>query len=163
VEPATLAKLLHIAAVIVFITGLIGRSIVLSHAARATNLSVTSAFLEMSSIFERMVVQGYIAVLVLGLATAWLQSQPVLGALQGSAVNWILVSLVLFVSINVLVPTIFIPSGKKFAAALAAAIAVGAPTPELRERFADRGVRVGHIYEFVVVAVVLVLMVLKPF
>ena len=40
-----------------------------------------------------MVVGGSIAVLVFGLTTAWLQSLPIHGSLQGGAMNWILVSL----------------------------------------------------------------------
>ena len=111
-----------------------------------------------------MVVGGSIAVLVFGLTTAWLQSLPILGSLQGGAVNWILVSLALFVLMQVaLVPTIFIPSGRVFGAAWEAAKALGRRTAELQAAFENPTVRTGHVVEFITMFVVLALMVFNPF
>ena len=77
--------------------------------------------------------------------------------------NWILVSLALFVLMQVaLVPTIFIPSGRVFGAAWEAAKALGRRTAELQAAFENPNVRSGHV-EFITTFVVLALMVFKPF
>jgi hypothetical protein len=73
------------------------------------------------------------------------------------------VSLVLFVSIIPIIPLIFLPKGRVFAAALDEATAAGTVTDRLRLAFHDRTVFMAHVYELVVVTVVFVLMVAKPF
>jgi hypothetical protein len=73
------------------------------------------------------------------------------------------VSLVLYLSIVPLVPLVFVPRGKAFAAALEAAEARGEYTPELRAAFHDPLTRAAHVYELGAVTVVLVLMLTKPF
>jgi len=163
VEPALVAKFLHVLAVLVFVTGLVAREIANGQAARAKDIATMDAILGVSGRFERMVIGGSIAVLVFGLATAWLQSLPILGGLQGGAVNWVLISVALFILMQVaLVPTIFIPSGRVFAAAQDAARRLGRWTPELRTAFANPRVRAGHLIEFAVTFVILALMVFKP-
>jgi hypothetical protein len=56
-----------------------------------------------------------------------------------------------------------VPRGKVFEAALGDAATVGEVTPALRAAFADRAVAGARWYERIVVAVVIVLMVTKPF
>jgi hypothetical protein len=73
-----------------------------------------------------------------------------------------LASLVLFVATMLLVPTVFIPRGRRFEAALATARRAGTVTPELRAAFADGAVRFARTAEVVVLAVIVVLMVVKP-
>jgi hypothetical protein len=70
---------------------------------------------------------------------------------------------VLYVSIIPLVPLIFVPRGRVFEAALADARARGTITPELTASFHDPWVGFARTYEAVVVAIVVALMVLKPF
>ncbi len=100
---------------------------------------------------------------MLGLATAIAEGRPFLGPLQGAGVNWLLVALVLYLSIMPLVPLVFLPRGKVFAAALADAETKGEVTPGLRAAWADPVVRAAHLYELGAVTVVLVLMLAKPF
>jgi hypothetical protein len=50
-----------------------------------------------------------------------------------------------------------------FGAALEEASAQGAVTTELRAAFVDPAVRAAHIYEFVAIIIVLILMVTRPF
>jgi hypothetical protein len=73
-----------------------------------------------------------------------------------------LASLVLFVAAMIMVPTIFIPRGRRFEEALASARQAGTVTPELREAFNDGAVRFAPTAEVVVLAVIVVLMVVKP-
>jgi hypothetical protein len=159
-----LMKLLHVLSAIWFISGLLGRWIVLSRAAEAKEIDTAFALSETAGQFERlMVVPGSMIVLGLGLLTAWMQGQPVLGFLQGASTNWLLVSLVLFVSSIPLIPLIFVPRGKHFAEALAASRAHGGITAELNAAFHDRVVFIAHVYELVIVVVIVILMVTKPF
>ena len=60
-------------------------------------------------------------------------------------------------------PTVFLPRGKRFAAALEAAEAEGRVTPELGAAFADPTVRLARLLEMGGLAVVIMLMVVKPF
>ena len=60
-------------------------------------------------------------------------------------------------------PTIFIPRGRRFEAALAEAQRTGTITAELRSAFADPAVRLARNGEVLGIGVIVALMVLKPF
>jgi hypothetical protein len=62
-----------------------------------------------------------------------------------------------------LVPLIFLPRGKVFEAALAEAQAQGRVTVELTAAFRDPAVAFARLYEGAAIAVVVALMVTKPF
>jgi hypothetical protein len=62
-----------------------------------------------------------------------------------------------------MVPLVFVPRGRVFDRALADARQRGAVTLELTAAFRDLVVRAARTLELVVVAVILVLMVVKPF
>ena len=62
-----------------------------------------------------------------------------------------------------LVPTVFLPHGKVFEGALEQARQRGEVTPELRTALRDPAVRNARAAEIVVVAVIVALMVTKPF
>ena len=159
-----LFKLLHVISAIWFISGLLGRGLTLSQAARTTDVQSVAALVQLSGRFERlMVIPGNMVVLLFGFATAWMQGAPMLGFLQRATSNWLLVSLVLIISMIPIIPLVFIPGGKRFEQALGAALARGQITPELRRAFADKGVALAHAYELLVVAVVVILMITKPF
>jgi hypothetical protein len=98
-------------------------------------------------------------VVVLGLLAAWALGQP----LAGSNDRWVLTSLPLFVAIGVLVPTVFLPHGKVFEHALADAKVRGEVTPELRTALRDPAVRNARSAELLGVAIIIVMMVTKPF
>jgi len=53
------------------------------------------------------------------------QGWPILGFLQGGAVNWVLVSILIYLSTMVFVVRVFLPRGKLFEAALQEAVARG--------------------------------------
>jgi len=159
-----LVKLVHLLTAIWFISGLLGRWIALRQAGRASEVRVAFELSELAGRFERlMVIPGSLLVLVLGLITAWVAGLPVLGFLQGASTNWLLGSLVIYLSTFLLVPFLFLPRGARFGEALKSALARGEFTPELHVAFADPLVFAGHVYELLVVFIVLALMVLKPF
>jgi len=159
-----LMKLLHVLTGIWFISGLLGRWIALDHAAKATDVQNVTTLVGLGGRFERlMVIPGSMAVLPFGFVVAGLQGQPVLGFLQGAGSNWLLVSIVLYLSAIPLIPLIFLPRGKRFEAALADAQTRGEVTPALKAAFEDRVVFAAHVYELLMVLVVTTLMVTKPF
>jgi len=157
-------RLLHILTSIWFISGLLGRWVAYAQATRATDIQIVGTLLKLSDRFERlMVIPGSQTVLVLGLLTAWLQGQPLFGLLQGGQTNWLFVSLLLFISIIPIVVVVLAPRRKRRLAALDAALATGALTLELRAALADRAVIRARMLELLIIVVILVLMILKPF
>ncbi len=161
---APILKVLHVFAGFWMTAGLIGRYVALAKAEQATDLATLRAVMPVAAVFEqRMVIPGSAAVLAAGLLTAWTEGWPVLGFIQGRRSNWVLVSLVLFLSINLLVVFVFVPRGKIFERAMGEAIGAGRVTPALTAAFHDPVVRAAHYCELVVVALIIALMVLKPF
>jgi hypothetical protein len=164
VSLVVLVKLLHVLVGIWFISGLLGRWIVLARAAEASDVETAFALSEAAGVFERvMVIPGSMVVLALGVLTAWMQGQPVLGFLQGASTNWLFASLVLFLSSIPLIPLVFVPRGRRFAQALDAARGQRVVTADLTAAFRDPVVFIAHVYELLVMLVILVLMVTKPF
>jgi predicted integral membrane protein DUF2269 len=160
---AGVLRAVHAVVGVWFMAGLIGRWIVLAQAARASDLPAMRAVLAVSSRFERIVISGSLAVLVLGVATAIAQGRPFLGPLQGAGFDWLFASVLLFVSVIPLIPLVFIPRGRVFENALEEATAAGAVTDRLRLTFRDPVVFAAHVYELGAMTIVLVLMIMKPF
>src|SRR5262245_51202211 len=152
--------LLHVATAVWFVAGLLGRNVTMARARTATDIRTLDELVTLSGRFERMmVIPGSIAVSVLGLLAAWALGQP----LAGENNWWVLTSLILFVAIVVLVPTVFLPHGKVFEHAFEDAKARGEVTPELRTALRAPAVRNARAAELVVVAAIITLMVTKPF
>jgi len=155
--------LVHALIGILFLAGLIGRWIVLGAASRATDLPAMKTLTAAAAPFERIVIVGSMLVLVVGVVAAVLAGRSVLGPLSGGTVDWLFVSLLLYFSILPLVPLVFLPRGKVFEAALAAAEDQGSVTADLHAAWRDPVVRAAHVYELGAITVVLVLMLAKPF
>ena len=159
-------RLVHALTGILLVAGLLGRWVALTqaeHAARASDLPAVQALLRASDVFERIVIPSSVAVLALGLLTAWSYGYPLLGSLQGGRDNWLPVSLLIYLSALLLVPTIFLPEGRRFGATFDEAIARDLITPSLVSALSNPRVRAAHIYEVAAVVVVLVLMLSRPF
>lgn len=156
---ALLLKLSHVALAMILVAGVIGRWVLLSRAQRDEDIAAVARFAEAAAPFERMVVLSSMLVLPAGLLTAWAQGYPWLGLTTG----WMLTSLVIYLVASALVPTVFLPRGRVFEAALAEARASGLVTDALRAAFADRAVRNARVFEIVGIGVIVALMVLKPF
>ena len=147
----------------VFLGGLVGRWIVLGMAERAETLPRMQTLTLAARPFERIVIWGSVLVLLLGIGAAVAQGRPWLGPLQGAPVDWLFVSLLLFLSVLPLVRLVFLPRGRVFDAAFEDAVARGELTGDLARAWRDPVVRAAHVYELGVVSVVFVLMVTKPF
>jgi len=161
---ALIVKLVHILLGIGLVVGIVGRDVTLRRAAWADDLGTVHALLDVADVFERILVRPMsMLVVAVGLVSALLQGVPILGFLVGGTTNWLLASVVLFVAIVLLVPTVFLPRGRIFAAALAASDGQGVVTPELQAAFHDPAVERGRLAELIGLIVVIALMVLKPF
>ena len=162
-HPAVVSEwvlLLHVAVAFWFVAGLLGRNLTMARARSATELGLLEELIGLSGRFERlMVIPGSFGVLVLGLLAAWAEGQP----LAGTDDWWLLTSLILFVALGVLVPTVFLPRGRIFDRALEDAKARGEVTPGLRTALRDPAVRNARAAELLMVAIILALMVTRPF
>jgi uncharacterized membrane protein len=157
-------KVMHVFTGIWFVAGVIGRGLTQVRAERTSDVAVVKGLVELIGRFDSlMVIPGSMAVLVLGALAAWIEGAPLFGFIQGANANWLLVSSVLFVTILALVPTVFIPRGRGFGAALDEAVAAGRVTDRLSAAFRDPVVRAAHIWELIALAAIVWLMISKPF
>jgi uncharacterized membrane protein len=159
-----LVEFFHIIAAIMFVGGLFARQLVRSYANQTNDIRLFTTLSQAAGKIEKiLVIPGSQAILVLGIILAFLGHYPILGFLQGSSRNWLLVSNILLVIIILLVPIVFVPRGKKFEPILQAALTKGEVTKELRAAMNDKVVIFAHIYEEIATIVIVALMVLKPF
>ena len=155
---------LHITAAVGMVAGLIGRELTRREARNAGDIHTLVALMKASGRFESLlVIPGSMAMLVIGVVLAFMGGWPLFGFLQGASSNWLLVSVVLTLAMFPLVSLVFLPRGKVYEAALGDAVSRGQVTGALTAAFDDGTVRTGHIVEGALVAVVLFLMVAKPF
>ena len=158
-DGAGIAKLIHVAIAFAFVSGLIGRWIVLRRAAAAQDPETAYHLAEAAGPFEWLVIRGGPAIMLAGFVTAWAQGYPWLGLTTG----WILASVILLLSPLPLVPLIFLPRGERFGAEMATAREQRTITPGLKAAFADPMVALARRWEAISVSLVIVLMILKPF
>jgi uncharacterized membrane protein len=157
-------KFLHVIIAFWMTAGLLGRGVAQLRAERTTDIRSLQLLVELIGRFDRlMVIPASAAVFVFGLLTAWAQGLPMLGFIQGARTNWLLISLVLWIGVFALVPTVFIPRGKVFGAILEEAVRLDRVTERLAAAFRDPVVRLAHIYEIAALVVIIFLMVTKPF
>ena len=161
---AALAVVLHVLLVFLLVAGIFGRDIVYARAARSQDLSEIRALLSLGHVFEMRLVRPFTGyVLLAGLVAAWLRGWPILGFLQGGKSNWVLAAILIYLTLIPLIVFVFLPRGKVFRRAYDDAVARGAVTPELTAALGDPWLRAGRAYEWVMIAVLVYLMVLKPF
>jgi predicted integral membrane protein DUF2269 len=152
--------LLHVVSAFWFVSGLVGRDVTLAAARRSTDIRSVKTLTEAAGIFDRAaVVPGLPVAVALGLLAMWAQGRSPFE--DGNW--WLTAALLLFASIVVLVPTVWIPRGRVFEAALEDSVRQGEVTPRLTAAFNDRTVLVSRLYERVATAAIVVLMVTKPF
>jgi uncharacterized membrane protein len=156
-------NLLHVLTAFLLVSGIVGRGFALRDAARADEIHTVAALVRLGGRFEALVRAPSIVLLGLGLLAAWRGGWPILGFLQGGSANWILVSLVLYLTLAPLILWVFLPRGRVFEGALRDARAEGRVTPALRAAFADPVVAAAHAWELIAIVLVIALMVTKPF
>jgi len=159
-----IVKSLHVLSAIWFISGMVGRGVAFWQAAKTTHAHTAYTLVKLSDFFEqRMVIPGSASVLLFGVIVTWLQGWPLLGFLQGAKSNWLLVSLVLYLSPTPLIPLYLIPRRKHRANVAEEALAQGSVTPELTAALNDKGVIACRTAELIIAVVVTILMITKPF
>lgn len=158
-------KLFHVLAAFWFISGLVGRDFAFWRAGKATDVRVVHALLQVSDFFERYaVIPVSMAVLLFGLIVTWMQKWPLFGFLQGSTSNWLLVSFILFVGISAVIGPLGLGARRKERTrAVEEALAQETITLRLMAALHDRVVLRFRAVEFMIVVVILILMVIKPF
>ena len=158
-------KLLHVLAAFWMVSGVVGRGFTFWQARKAADVHAVRALLHVSEWFERYaVIAASFAVLLFGLIITWMQKWPLLGFLQGSSSNWLLVSSILFVGISaVIAPLRLIARRRERTRALKEALAQGTITLRLMAALNDKVVIGFRMIELIILAVIIVLMVTKPF
>lgn len=160
-----LMKLLHVLAAFWLIAGVVGRDFAFWQAGRANHVQAVRALLQISDFFERWaVVPVSVLVLIFGLIVTWMQKWPLFGFLQGAASNWLLVSSVLFIGISAFIaPLRLIERRRLRTKALAEALALETITPALTAALHDKVVNRFRMTELILLLVIIILMVTKPF
>ena len=157
---AQLLQLVHVLVAMLFVGGLVGRTVVSWRGERSNDIDVAAEYVAAAGTFDRYLVQPmWFVVLLSGLVTMWAQGRPLIGP----ASWWLVLSLALVATMIPVIVLVFIPRGRGFEATLQEAQRQGVVTPELRSAFADPMVRVAHVYEAFVVVIIIALMVTKPF
>jgi hypothetical protein len=156
---ALLLKLAHVVAAFALVTGFVGRGILLSRAARTPVVEQQHLLADAASPFEASVRVSSAVVIGLGLFTAWAQGYEWLGL----TTPWMLLSVLLILPMFALVPAVFVPRGRVFESEMAAARQAGEVTDGLRRAWADPAVAFARRYELGATALIIALMVLKPF
>lgn len=158
-------KLLHVLAAFWLISGVVGRGLTFWQARRVKDVQAVHALLQISEFFERYaVIPVSIAVLVFGLIVTWLQKWPLFGFLQGSPINWLLISFILFIGISAFIgPLGLIARRKERTRAVKEALAQGTITLRLLAALNDKVVIRYRAIEFIILVIIIVLMVTKPF
>jgi predicted cobalt transporter CbtA len=153
-------RLLHVFSAFWFVSGLVARAVVLNKAEKSTDIKTTKEFVNLAGVFERlMVIPGSLVVFLIGVGLVLVGDYR----FMGPGYNWVLASIVIYFLILALVPTVFLPKGKRFDGLLAEASSRDQVTPQLTAALRDPAVRLAHWVEFGGVLVVIALMVTKPF
>jgi hypothetical protein len=157
-------KWVHVNLVIIFTIGIAEYVTYFYQAARETEPRMIHEMAETGEkIHNYFLKLGGSLLFISGVVTAWRHGVPMLGFLQGGDVNWLLVSIVLFLTYFPIMFLVFVPRHKVFHHELDKAMEKGEITEGLRKVFISRGIRFGHIYEAIYVFVIVFLMVVKPF
>jgi uncharacterized membrane protein len=158
-------KLFHVLTAFWFISGIVGRDFAFWQAGKAANVQAVHALLQISDFFERYaVIPVSMAVFLFGLIITLLQRWPLFGFLQGSPINWLLISFLLFLGISLAIgPLKLVVRRKDRTRAVEEALAQGTITPALTAALNDKVVVRFRRVELVILVVIIILMVTKPF
>ena len=163
---ALILKLLHILAAFALVGGEVGRTIAMQRARQATDIKVVAEMLKIFTFLTtRFVSTGGMLTVLLGQNTAGAQGGLVLilGFLMGGTINWVLAALLLYVVIMAIVALVSAPRGKALGQALGAAMGQGQITPELTAALNNQAMRAAGTTTQILMLVIVILMVLKPF
>jgi uncharacterized membrane protein len=160
----SLFEYLHVVSAIAVITGIAGRNLTMGQVPRSKTIADVRTLSRLASVFDIWFVRPFsLLVLVLGLITAYRAGWPILGFIEGASTDWLLASLIIYATVIALVPLVFVPRGRLFDEALDTAAPDGAMTTQLVAAVKDPAIFAAHAYEIGAAAVIVFLMVTKPF
>ncbi len=155
-------RLLHVLSAMWLVSGLLGRAVALSSARRATEMRILKAIADVSGRLENiMIAPGIVATLVTGIATAIAGGISLFGPFDGGPL-WVFVPLILMLFAVATTP-MMLAHDRQWGQALEDAAQRGAVTDRLRAFLDARAMIRRYAPDITVVALVVVLMVLKPF
>jgi hypothetical protein len=159
---ASILLWLHVSGVITFSIGMVASFLISSFASREENVKVIQSLTRLAAKFGRFMDIGGAFMLLAGFSLAGREKEPMLGFLQGSSENWLLISILLFLST---LPVImgYWSREKATAKELEEAAGNGKITPHLKLALADKRTRNGKLYEILAYALIVFLMTVKPF
>ena len=161
---APLLKLIHILGAFALVGGILARETAFHRAKNSQDIKIVAEMLQLVMFFtNKMVAPGGQVVLWVGILTAVTQGWPLFGFLQGGASNWVFASLLLNIAILVNVFGVMRPRGEAIGKAIGPAIGQGRVTAELTAAMNDKIRANGQVVEYVLMAAIIALMVLKPF
>jgi hypothetical protein len=162
VTPYTLLKLLHVLSAMWLVAGMLGRAVALSSARRATDMAILKGIADVSGRLENlMIAPGIFAVLVTGIATAVVGGTSLLGPIDGGPL-WVFVPLVIMLFVVVMTP-MTLSHDRRWGQALEDAARRGVVTDGLRPYLDARAMIRRYAPELISAAIIVALMVLKPF
>jgi len=162
VSPYTLLKLLHVLSAMWLVAGLLGRAVALSTARRSPEMRIIKAIADVSGRLENlMIAPGILAVLVTGIATAVVGGISLLGPIDDGPL-WVFVPLLILVFAVATTP-MTLSHDRRWGQALEDAAQRGAVTDTLRPYLDGRAMIRRYAPDISAVALIVVLMVLKPF
>ena len=157
-----LLKLLHVLSAMWLVAGLLGRAVALSTARRSPEMRIIKAIADVSGRLENlMIAPGILAVLVTGIATAVVGGISLLGPIDGGPL-WVFVPLLILVFAVATTP-MTLSHDRKWGQALEDAAQRGVVTDTLRPYLDGRAMIRRYAPDVTAVALIVVLMVLKPF
>lgn len=155
---------MHVLGAIAMLGGIVARQIVRGEAARTEDVRKFAALAAAASRLDRLlVIPGSASTVILGLVLALLMGAPLLGFLQGADRNWLLAANLIIVSILIVVPSVFVPQGRRLEATLRISLEEGRITSDLKAVLDEPASRLWHLYEGIAGVVVVLLMTLRPF
>lgn len=160
---ASLLLWLHISGAITFSIGMVASLVITAFLASEKELKVIQGLTRLGHKFGRFMDIGGGLMLLAGFALAWREEEPMLGFLQGSDENWLLVSILLFLFS---LPIVYFGYWRRERSAgieLEKALKKGKFSPGLQAALVDKRLRNGKIFEILTYAVIIFLMVVKPF
>jgi uncharacterized membrane protein len=157
-------KFFHILAITITIGGMFARQLVRVNAKKTDEINVTASLTQAALRIDRLMVIPWSGLMIIfGVVLALIQNWPIFGFLQGAAQNWLFVSNVLLILMQIAIFNVFLPHNKKVAVILESALAEGSVTPELSAILDDKVNKLAHHVEEIVIILIAALMVLKPF
>lgn len=155
---------IHISAAFMFLIGVGGWFLTISHAGKEKDVKTINSLVTLGIKFKNyLMFPGETVLFFAGLLAAWRGEVPILGFLQGGDVNWLLVSLILFIIRLPVIMLVSVPNEKALNIKLQEASGKGQMTRDLQATLTDKNAKRANIFVIGIYAVILFLMVMKPF